>query len=505
MEQQQNTRDWLIWRLNGIGASDAPAIMGASKYKTKLQLWDEKFNKVLDEEENEPNFIQQKGHTIEAWARPGLEFQTGFSWAPATFTHKEFDFIRASLDGYCPELKEAWECKFMGKDLWETLANEELKVLDRIPPQYFDQIMQQFFVSGAGSIRLTGVKEWKDENDVKQKQAYTLKIINDVEVTEYINTILVPKLFEFWKSVQDGVRPEPAKTDVIEITDESFLKDLKEYVSCSGQKKILAEDVKKYKAKVYGPVEKDFNKIKAKIEKSKLRNHNKMSCDGFKLTEVSGSEMIDYKAAFESFVGWIKNLRDNADTITLSMAVSEFPDVPNMEQYTTAGKPSFKITVPKKHKIETKVIEKKEEWGEHDKLPVIEKEVSAEEAAKNLTDAMKISGVPVTIDIEKTLQEPGSTEKIEVKPKDALAEWKEMTPEQQKVQAESNGFKNPETEKMPRGWANKTREQRIKYLRQNAKKKETSEYGSKRMLELADKLESLDKKPETIGGITFEK
>ena len=35
----QNTPDWHRWRLNGIGSSDAPVIMGESAFKTPRLLW----------------------------------------------------------------------------------------------------------------------------------------------------------------------------------------------------------------------------------------------------------------------------------------------------------------------------------------------------------------------------------------------------------------------------------------------------------------------------------
>ena len=38
----QNTPEWHRWRMQGIGASDAPAIMGETAFKTPRMLWSEK-------------------------------------------------------------------------------------------------------------------------------------------------------------------------------------------------------------------------------------------------------------------------------------------------------------------------------------------------------------------------------------------------------------------------------------------------------------------------------
>jgi putative phage-type endonuclease len=462
MELTQNSLEWLKWRAEGLGASDAPIVMGKSKYKTKLQLWDEKFTKKVDEEENKNTFIQDKGHRLEAWARPGLEFQTGVTWKPALFTHPDFQFLRASVDGWNPELQKVWECKLMGKDLYETLTNESLTVVERIPPQYLDQICQQLFVTGAQSAFLTGIKEYKDENDQRQKVAYTLDIPRDEKLNDYINKELVPALFEFWKSVQEGTKPEPAKVDSLKIEDVELQNLLTEYEG-------LAETEKEAKA--------NAKKIKDKIVKHKSRNHAKLEFGEFKIVEVPGAEKVDYKAAFEAFIGWIKTVKTLSPGEQVH-SVRDFPEEPNLEKYTKAGASSVRITVPKKKK-------KKEP------APLAPPIKETDAVTKEYVDNTVVA--PTKEEVEKA-----------VKPADKLKEWKDMTPEQQTATAASNAFKNPDTDKKIRGWDGKTREERIKFLRDKAKRKTTSDVAREKMLNLANELESLFKEPEKIGGITFE-
>ena len=38
----QSGKEWLDWRKNGIGASDVPVLMGSNKWKTILDLWNDK-------------------------------------------------------------------------------------------------------------------------------------------------------------------------------------------------------------------------------------------------------------------------------------------------------------------------------------------------------------------------------------------------------------------------------------------------------------------------------
>ena len=306
------------------------------------------------------------------------------------------------------------------------------------------------------------------------------------EIESYINTTLVPILFEFWKSVQEGIEPAPDKQDVIDIKNEEFENLLISFYELTEKEKSLKDEAKKASEKVIGTISKDLKKVRTKIEKHELRNHVKVCCSDVKITEVCGKESIDYKAAFDAFIGWVHNLRDNATMGERSGAISNFPDSPNMEKYTTAGKSSIKIYFPKKKKDEL-----------------------AENLAEKMANVTLPKGVTVNenvIGVDKAAENSDKTIEttVIVKPKEKLKEWSEMTPEQQTIQAESNTFKNLDTKKVPRGWAGKTREERIKYLRQTAKRKTTSDPAKIAMNDLAEKLENLDKEPETIGGITFE-
>ena len=37
---EQGTYEWLEWRMGGLGASDAPVVMGVSPYSTSRTLWE---------------------------------------------------------------------------------------------------------------------------------------------------------------------------------------------------------------------------------------------------------------------------------------------------------------------------------------------------------------------------------------------------------------------------------------------------------------------------------
>jgi len=46
---QQNTPEWHRWRQQGLGASDAPVIMGEAAFKTPRMLWSIKTGRMQED------------------------------------------------------------------------------------------------------------------------------------------------------------------------------------------------------------------------------------------------------------------------------------------------------------------------------------------------------------------------------------------------------------------------------------------------------------------------
>ena len=92
---KQNTQEWLDFRRNKIGASDAAAIMGLSPWKTRYQVWEEK---VYGKEQTQTGAMR-RGSYYEEEARGAFEKLTGVSVKPKVIVSDERDWQMASLDG----------------------------------------------------------------------------------------------------------------------------------------------------------------------------------------------------------------------------------------------------------------------------------------------------------------------------------------------------------------------------------------------------------------------
>ena len=69
---EQNTPQWLRWRMEGIGSSDAPVIMGEGAFKSRRLLWAIKTGRA---KEFAGNAAARRCHALEHAARSAYERQ----------------------------------------------------------------------------------------------------------------------------------------------------------------------------------------------------------------------------------------------------------------------------------------------------------------------------------------------------------------------------------------------------------------------------------------------
>jgi putative phage-type endonuclease len=137
----QNTREWLRWRLEGIGSSDAPVIMGESNFKTPRALWSIKTGRAVEVGDNP---AARRGRELEQRARSAYETRIGVQMEPACLVHEELNWMRASLDGFSFDGSIVLEIKCPSSRRDQAAALE-----GRIPAHYYAQIQHQLEVSRA--------------------------------------------------------------------------------------------------------------------------------------------------------------------------------------------------------------------------------------------------------------------------------------------------------------------------------------------------------------------
>lgn len=139
----QGSQEWHALRQTKMTASEAPAMMNASKYMSRAELLRIKATGVTPEVSPAQQRIFDKGHAAEAAARPHVEVIIGEELFPATAISDEHDWMLASFDGVTMLDDVVFEHKLWNENLALAVASNELE------PHYYWQLEQQLLVSGA--------------------------------------------------------------------------------------------------------------------------------------------------------------------------------------------------------------------------------------------------------------------------------------------------------------------------------------------------------------------
>lgn len=90
-------KEWLEYRKKGIGGSDASVVCGVNKYKSPIELWMEKTDKLPCSEAGEAAYW---GTRLEALVRDKFTKRTGIEVSAVNqiLQHEDFPFMLANLD-----------------------------------------------------------------------------------------------------------------------------------------------------------------------------------------------------------------------------------------------------------------------------------------------------------------------------------------------------------------------------------------------------------------------
>ena len=195
---------WLEWRHAGIGSSDASVIMDVSRFKSREELREEK-SKSFTGEDQANSYIKERGNRIEVLVRSILEdkHQTGY---PATnFECVDFNFMRASLDGYSQSTKVGIEIKLLSvfnptKPNTETAGYKKWQEAQKgiIPEEYVPQVQHQLMVTGAEKLFFVGLKDVKGQDILKDN----LAIVECFPDKAYQDRLFLEEC-KFWRQVSE--------------------------------------------------------------------------------------------------------------------------------------------------------------------------------------------------------------------------------------------------------------------------------------------------------------
>ena len=182
--------DWLEYRKQGIGGSDASVVCGINRYKSPVELWMEKTNQLPHQEAGEAAYW---GTQLEPFVRAEFTKRTGIevSRRNELLQSEEHPFMLANLDGIC-EVPDVGPCIFEAKTASAYKVGEWE---DAIPDEYALQLAHYMAVTGYAGAYIAVLI---GGNTFKWKF---------IERDEELISMLIQLETDFWNHVQDGTPP----------------------------------------------------------------------------------------------------------------------------------------------------------------------------------------------------------------------------------------------------------------------------------------------------------
>lgn len=180
----QGTAEWREWRHRGIGASDAPIIMGENPYETIHALLETKRSPARDKGQNA---AMARGTALEPEARAHFCKTNNIFLEPACLQSTRLDFMRASLDGISADGSRVVEIK-CGESVYRKTA-----AVGYPPRYYYGQLQHVLAITGLPEIEFYCYQPYATpiHLTIPREQSY------------------IDRLFEaevaFWESVRSGL------------------------------------------------------------------------------------------------------------------------------------------------------------------------------------------------------------------------------------------------------------------------------------------------------------
>lgn len=152
----QGSPEWLAYRSQHFNASDAPAMLGCSPYKTRSELLREMHTGIVGNVDAGTQRRFDDGHRFEVLARPLAEDIIGEDLYPVTGSEGRYS---ASFDGLTLDESTGWEHKTLNDELRAIMGGEDGGLL--LPLHYRIQMEQQCHVSGAERVLFMATK-WSE-------------------------------------------------------------------------------------------------------------------------------------------------------------------------------------------------------------------------------------------------------------------------------------------------------------------------------------------------------
>lgn len=199
--------EWLNCRCKGLGGSDAGTVLGVNKYKTNVELWEEKTGLVKRKNITNPAIEYGKSaekHIRELFMLDHPEYACEYH-EYRMHANENNPFMYATLDGELTEVSSGRKGILEIKTT--TIRNsEQWKDWDeRIPDTYYAQVLHQLYATGYLFAVLRAYIRYEKGGEIRATvRDYH---IERSDVLEDIGTLVTAETV-FWNDVLNKKRPD---------------------------------------------------------------------------------------------------------------------------------------------------------------------------------------------------------------------------------------------------------------------------------------------------------
>lgn len=177
-------RQFLRLRRSGLGSSDAPAVVGVSPYRSRLEVYREKRGELTPQQTDTP--LTEWGRRIEApvaaWYRETTRAK--LVRVPAPIRHPTYDYLFASPDRLI-EPDGVLEIKCASphtRQRWLDLG---------VPDHYLIQVQHQLMVTGRAYAVLAVLFDWYSPVAIRiERDEAMIRLIQQLEVDFWCNYVV---------------------------------------------------------------------------------------------------------------------------------------------------------------------------------------------------------------------------------------------------------------------------------------------------------------------------
>lgn len=200
---------WLEERLNGIGASEAAAVLGLSPYITNEELWEIKTRRKAAQDISDKPYVkygtEAEEHLRSLFALDFPQYSVGYDQFEMIRNNQDTPFAFATLDGYLIE-KESGRRGVLEIKTTEIMRPGQWSQWDnKVPDHYYIQVLHQLMATMYDFAVLKAQIKTRDGNGITlHTRHYWFERFEVQEDIDY----LAQQEAKFWDCVINDRRPD---------------------------------------------------------------------------------------------------------------------------------------------------------------------------------------------------------------------------------------------------------------------------------------------------------